>query len=256
VHLDPAMKWVLTIRSASVDPKIQVICFPHAGGSPDMFRAWADCFADNVDLIAVRLPGRGSRIREKPYDRWEPLVTDTFAALAPRLSEPHVLYGHSFGGRLAYELAHLIQAEYPARTQRLFISACRSPNTMLSRPYLHELPEQDFLAAIKSMGGTPAEILDSDLMRPLLVPIMYNEIRLTELSNQPDGRRIDVPITAIYGRDDVFVTPANMKGWRGCSLRESELLTMPGDHFFLETHRTQLLDIINSRLEGAKCPSS
>jgi surfactin synthase thioesterase subunit len=245
-------RWVLTVNARSGDPRIRLICFPYAGGSPELFRAWADGLPDEVELLAVRLPGRGCRIREERYDRWGPLLVDTYTALAPYLREPHAFYGHSFGARLAYELTHLTQARHPGRTRWLFVSGCRSPSSPPARPYLHELPDSDFRAALREMGGTPAELLDSSPLLRLLLPTVYSEIRLAELWGDWHQKGVSVPITAMYGRDDPLDTRASMRGWRDYSQRDSELVEMPGDHFFVETHHRMLLDVISSRLEVAR----
>lgn len=241
-------RWILTVREATREPRIRLICFPYAGGNPDLFRAWAGGVADDVEVLAVRLPGRGVRIREQRYERWEPLLEDTYAALLPYLSEPHALYGHSFGGRLAYELAHLSQRRHPGRTRWLFVSGCRSPGSPQVRPYMHEMSEADFRTALRTMGGTPAELLDGKLMRPLLATIR-SEIRLAELWGDDHGGGVDVPITAMYGRDDPIDNRTSMRGWRDHTPRACELIEMPGGHFFLETHRRELLAVIGSRLE-------
>ncbi|WP_394840545.1 alpha/beta fold hydrolase [Pendulispora brunnea] len=239
---------MMTLKKASNHLRIRLFCFPYAGGSPELFRAWADGFDDDVELVAVWLPGRGRRLREAPYSSWNAVVEDTFAAIAPYLSEPHAFYGHSFGGRLAYELAHLTTKVPGAQTRGLFVSGCRSPDTPQIRPYMHEMSESGFLNAVREMGGTPSEILDNKIMKRLFLPVMHAEIRLAELWDDRHGRGVDVPITAMYGREDPIDDRASMSGWQNFSSRACELLEMPGGHFFLETHRQHLLEVIHARL--------
>ncbi|WP_394840161.1 alpha/beta fold hydrolase [Pendulispora rubella] len=241
-------KWMMTLKKASTPLRIRLFCFPYAGGSPELFRPWADGLDEGVELVAVRLPGRGRRLREAPYSNWKALLDDTFAALAPYLSEPHAFYGHSFGGRLAYELVHRTTKVPGAQTRGLFVSGCRSPDTPQARPYMHEMSEDGFLDAVRGMGGTPSEILDNKIMKRLFLPVMHAEIRLAELWDDRHGTGVDVPVTAMYGREDHIDGRANMSGWQAFSLRACELLEMPGGHFFLETHRQQLLEVIHARL--------
>jgi medium-chain acyl-[acyl-carrier-protein] hydrolase len=241
-------RWVLPLKRASGAPAIRLICFPYAGGSPDLFRSWAGALDDRVELLAVTLPGRGRRIREPLYQDWETLLADTFAALCPYLQEPHAFYGHSFGGRLAYELAHLTAVRHPGRTRRLFVSGCRSPDVPQARPYLHQLSETAFRDALREMGGTPAEVLDDRVMMRLLLPTVRSDIRLAELWEDRHRKGVDVVLTAMYGREDRIDDRASMEGWRLFTSRECELIEMPGGHFFLETHRRDLLNVINERL--------
>ena len=246
VELD---KWTITIREAPNEHSTTLICLCYAGGNPDIFRTWSDGIGADMGLLAIRLPGHGRRVRERPYRSWRSLVEDTFATISPYLSANHAFFGHSFGGRLAYELTHLAAAEYPGRTRRLFVAACRSPNFRQARPYMHRLLDNDFRDALRDMGGTPAEILANKTLMRILLPVVRDEIRLAELWGDRHHKGVEVPITALYGRDDTIDGRKSMRGWEAFSQRACELIEMPGGHFFLDTHRPALLEVINARLE-------
>lgn len=241
-------KWLVPIRRTA-DPRLTLLCFSYAGGSPELFRRWPEGIAADVDILALCLPGHGRRLKEELYRDWEPLTRDVLAAVSPLLGLPHALYGHSFGGRLAYEVALLARTAYPGRTVGLFVSGCRAPDQPQARPYLHELDEGGFGEALGGMGGTPAEFLADAALRKLLLPVIQAEIRLAELWDG-DGRRgpIAAPVTALHGRDDRVDPLPAMRGWPGFGGAGSELLTLPGGHFFPETHREPLLAAINARL--------
>lgn len=241
----------MRLRAASRTPSIRLVCFPYAGGSPDLFRAWADGLSPHVELLAVRLPGRGPRLKEGLYAEWEPLIADSYAALAPYLSEPHAFFGHSFGARLAYELAQVAVVEHGGLTRRLFVSGCRSPSSAQRRPFMHGLSRDGFLDALREMGGTPAEVLDDDVLMRLFLPTTRSEIRLAELWGDRHGKGVNVDVTALYGRDDPIDGRDAMRDWKHFTERDCELLELPGGHFFPDTHRGSLLDVINTRLGEA-----
>jgi medium-chain acyl-[acyl-carrier-protein] hydrolase len=94
--------------------------------------------------------------------------------------------------------------------------------------------------ALRNMGGTPSEILDDEPMIKVLLPRIRVEIRLAELRNERYGAGVDVPITAVYGRDAIDDSAA-MGGWPRFSRRLGEVLAIPGE----------LIDIINARLGRA-----
>ncbi|MEU5850685.1 thioesterase II family protein [Saccharopolyspora shandongensis] len=240
-------QWLLPLKRASDEPTVTLICLPYAGGNPALFRSWAEALDDNVGLVAVRLPGRGSRIKEPSCADWATLLTHTSAALAPLLRAPHAFFGHSFGGRLAYELAHLAAAKYPGCTRRLFVSACRSPNQP-RRPCLHQLPDVEFREALREMGGMPEDLLASEPLMRMLVPAVRNDIRLAELWDDRAVTPLNVPLTVLYGQDDLIDPLATMQDWPAFGSRGCELVKLPGAHFFLETHRGLVLDVINERL--------
>lgn len=231
-------------------PRTRLICFSYAGGGPGPFRRWVPDVPAGVELLTVLLPGHGSRIRERPHTGWEPLVAEVTDALAPYLAEPHVLFGHSFGARLAYEVARRAEALHPGRTRRLYVAACRSPDTPQTRPYLHELSEPELRDALGVLGGVPGEVLRDERMMRLLLPVVRAEMRLAELWGVRPGPVLGAPVTALYGRDDPVDGAAATARWPRFSRAGGEVLEIPGGHFFLDTHRPRLLDIIDARLGG------
>lgn len=240
-------KWLMVVNSGQ-PIRVRLICFPHAGGDPEQFRDWSKGLADHIELVTLRLPGHGSRLKETPYDRWAPLLEHTFLALRPYLSEPHAFYGHSFGGRLAYEMAQLAQAQYPDMTRHLFISGCRSPDSQQPTPYLHTLPKDDFIQALIKLGAAPESLLhDKKLMR-LLEPVMRSDLKLSELWSHCPDEGLNTPLTALYGSDDPLDTAASMMNWREFTRREFELIEVCGNHFFPQSQRNRLLRIINTHL--------
>ena len=249
VQPPPSTRWVRTIRKASKYPKIRLISLPYAGGGAGVFRKWAKGISDNIELVSVLLPSRGSRISEPPYDSWEPLLSESFTALSPYLSEPHAFYGHSFGGRLAYELAQMATTEHEGLTRHVFISGCRCPGSPQSRPYLHQLSKGDFLAALRGTYGVPRELVDDEIMMKRMLPALRSDIKLAELWNDWNAQRLRAPITAIYGHDDLIDNWVSMRGWFAYSEVGCELIEIPGGHFLTDTNSRQLLQIINTRLQ-------
>ncbi|WP_107049288.1 thioesterase II family protein [Streptomyces sp. NRRL F-5727] len=243
-------KWVMRLKEAA-EPAGTLFCFPYAGGSPETFRAWCDGIADDIEVLCVVLPGRGRRLKEARYEEWQPLVDDVFEALSPYLDRRHAFYGHSFGGRLAYELSHRASAAYPGRTKRLFVSGCRSPDMPQRRPYMHQMSEGDFRDAVAAMGGTPAELFGQERLLRLLMPTVRSEIRLAEIWDHRHPSGVDVPITAIYSPDDAIDSRSTMRGWQEFTTRDCELVEVPGGHFFVDSHPEHITRIVNSRLRDA-----
>lgn len=243
-------KRLTILRRAAGRPAVTLICVPFAGGNPEVFSPWAQWLDTGIDLLAVRLPGQGVRMRETPFGTWDELVDDTIDALAPFLSQPHAFYGHCFGGRLAYEVAH---RAHTAMTVRLFIAGCRSPDTPSADAPVYELPDADFCSALARMGMAPAEVLGNAALMRILLPAARSQIRLAELWGDRHGASLDVPITAMYGQEDRTSERQGMTGWPGFTTRGCEFVEIPGGHFFLQANPPLLRDIINSRLAVPQC---
>lgn len=245
---EPDGRWCTTLRAVPEEPALTLICCPYSGGSAEAFRPWAELLTEDIELMAVALPGRGRRIREAPCSDWGRLVREVGEALATRLARPHALYGHSFGGRLAYELAQLAADAWPGRTRHLFVSGCRCPDRPQARPYLHDLPEPAFRSALRRLGGTPAEVLADEELMGLLGPALRADMRLAEIWGDHHRRPLDAPVTALHGRDDPVDDAGSMSGWRRYTRGRFELVELPGGHFFPDTSRAALVRIICRRL--------
>jgi surfactin synthase thioesterase subunit len=242
--------FVRVLRRVPPTPNlVRLICFPYAGGSPHLFQAWLELLADNVELVAVELPGHAARVKEAPYDRWDLLVADTLNALLPILAEPHAFFGHSFGGRLAFEIALRAPGD-ASLTKGFFVAACRSPGRPQRRPYLHQLSDAELIAAVRSMGGTPGGVLENAGLMGVFLPVIRAEIRLAELWSCGRGRRMLTAITALYGELDQVETYTSMCDWPGYSRAGGEVIQIPGGHFFLQTHRRDVVRVINDRLNA------
>ncbi|WP_083294661.1 thioesterase II family protein [Burkholderia plantarii] len=243
-------RWCLIPRPVP-KPRLRLICFAYAGGSADLFRDWVDLLDPDVELVAVRLPGRGMRLRDPLYDAWPALVEDCAFALAPYLAEPHALFGHSFGGRLAYEIAQQVRpAIEPGTCRRLFIGGCRSPDHPQARPYLHDLPEPAYRVAVRAMGGTPAEVFDDERLMKLVLPTLRADMRLAELWGNWHATPLEVPLHIYYGHADPTDGAASVAGWRGFTTSRCELVGIDGAHFFLDSHREPLLEHMVARMRS------
>ncbi|MDC6133178.1 thioesterase domain-containing protein, partial [Burkholderia gladioli] len=62
-----------------------------------MFAPWAAALPDEVELLAVQLPGRETRLDEPLRHAMEEVAPPLAEALAPWLDLPYAMFGHSTG---------------------------------------------------------------------------------------------------------------------------------------------------------------
>src|SRR5690606_28289447 len=86
-------------------PSIRLVCFPYAGAGASMCNGWTDYLADDIELLAIQLPGRENRLREEPLQELAPLKKELEAILPHYFDLPMALFGYSFGGTIAFEVA-------------------------------------------------------------------------------------------------------------------------------------------------------
>ncbi|MCO7226510.1 thioesterase II family protein [Pleionea sp. CnH1-48] len=87
---------------------MRIFCFPYAGGSAAIYSDWAKDLPF-LEVIAIQLPGRGSRLTEPLVDSIEHMANELSKTILPLLDKPFIFFGHSNGATLCYEVAKRLQ---------------------------------------------------------------------------------------------------------------------------------------------------
>ncbi|ETX04517.1 MAG: hypothetical protein ETSY2_28310 [Candidatus Entotheonella gemina] len=131
--------WI-TRSTPKPNAALRLFCFSYAGGGSVVFHHWGAELPDNIEVCAIKLPGRESRFSEPPFDRTAPLVQALAEGLAPYLDRPFAFFGHSLGGLVSFELTHeLLRRQRPSPVH-LLISATRAPHVPSTIADMHHLP--------------------------------------------------------------------------------------------------------------------
>jgi medium-chain acyl-[acyl-carrier-protein] hydrolase len=228
---------------------LRLICFPYAGGGASAFSQWPKLLPPTVELWAVQLPGRETRLRERPYRQFPQLVEALAEALQPYLGDkPFALFGHSLGALICFETARFLCRQTAAQPVHLFVSGRRSPHLFDSAPPLHSLPDTLFIQRVQQRyNGIPAIILQDQELLDLFLPILRADFELLESYCYADEPPLNCPISAFGGYQDSQATELEVAGWRNQTRQAFTLTMLPGDHFFVQTARLQLIQaIVNS----------
>jgi surfactin synthase thioesterase subunit len=224
--------------------RVRVYCFPHAGGSASTYLSWSRSpRSDGVEFVPVELPGRGTRRHEPLADSISQLAKEFTDFLATRpTTEQFVLFGHSLGGNICYEVARESETNELPMPFLLIVSGVRPPG-FLDAVEIHDLPDEELLTTLAKMGGTPARLLDDPGLRRVVLPILRADLALlAQYGKESVARRVSCPISVFGGTEDVFVTPERLRAWlRLTSSPRRYLRTFPGGHFFLNDNQDQVL---------------
>jgi surfactin synthase thioesterase subunit len=228
--------------------KLRLFCFPYAGGGPMVFSHWPKSLPNHIEVSSALLPGRHTRLREKPVEHWPQLIDSLETAIEPALDCPFVFFGHSFGGRIAYELAKRLQQQQKPMPAQLIISASRSPNISNDRPLMHDLPQAEFIQRVIAMKGTPAEVLDDKSILQIMEPMLRADIKLAELWGNAGDSPVDIPIAVFAGARDTIEPPEQIREWARYTHRAFTYKQFPGDHFFIHSDEAEVMTAINALL--------
>lgn len=81
-----------------------LFCFPFAGGGASAYNSWVQKMKDKVTVCPIQLPGREERIMEKPYNNMTDMLDELEETIWKCIRGPYAFWGHSMGGKIAYEL--------------------------------------------------------------------------------------------------------------------------------------------------------
>lgn len=254
----PPSPWLVSFES-DPDPGVRLFCFAHAGGGAVMFHPWSRALRPSVAVHAVQLPGRESRSQETPVrvlgDVLQP-ITDAITALADR---PLVLFGHSLGALLAFEVARRLHHEGRGSPSAMIVSGRPAPHLPSRSPRLAHLPAREIVFRIAELhGGIPATLLEEPALVAMMGRVLHADLEALEHHAHVTGTPLACPIVAIGGRDDTTVSQHELDAWRQHTQSDFACEQFDGGHFYFKTAESQaaVLDLVRRRcLAAATAPA-
>ncbi|HEU4321534.1 MAG TPA: alpha/beta fold hydrolase [Roseiflexaceae bacterium] len=236
--------WLVN-RQLNPEASIRLFCLPYAGGGAAIFRLWQQLLPSDIELCPIALPGREHRIRERAHTDLPALLDALVDALWPLLDRPFAIFGHSMGAMIGFELVRTLRRRGGPLPAHLFVSARCAPQVRDRTTISPDLPDEAFLDGIRRLNGTPEEILAHPELLQLLLPMLRADFALIA-SYQYDATEppLDCPISVFGGIQDTEITHAELDAWRAHTTQLCMLRMFPGNHFFLQTARAQLLRAI------------
>lgn len=238
----------LACRKPNPRAALRLFCFPYAGGGAATFHGWSSRLPEFVEVCPVQLPGRGGRLNESPYTRFENLVPALVNGLFPYFDKPFAFFGHSMGAILAFEISRQLRRENRMQPVQLFVSGSRAPQLPDDRPPMYDLSEPDLLEELRLLNGTPRELLEDPDSMQFMLPLLRADFELIDTYAYMPEAPLDVPISAFSGLQDGEVTREDAEGWRLQTSAAFSLSMLDGDHFFLHTGQSTLLQLIAHKL--------
>jgi len=182
------------------------------------------------------------------------LLEELIEHIQPYLHPPVYFLGHSLGALLAYELAHALRALDFILPERLFLSGALPPDLVRSRPILHRLPDNELLEAVaRQYQGIPQAALENMELRNLYLPILRADLTLFETYRYTPRPLWRKPMTIIGGRHDPVVESSLLDGWQQHALDPISLFIVEGNHFFINSSRAALWEILENGIN--RCPA-
>ena len=201
----------------------------------------------DVQLCAIQPPGRSSRFSEPLMLHVPEIVAAIKKEIQPFLDMPFAFFGHSLGAAVSYELSRALQDD-GQDVSHLFVSGRNAPHRPRKRTPIHQLPDEEFREEMRKLNGTPPEILEHEELMDLMVPIVRADFTVSETYRYQQGTVLKSPLTAFGGVADPDVAEEDIAAWGEHSQGPFNHHMYPGDHFFLNSNRQELVTAIGRYL--------
>jgi surfactin synthase thioesterase subunit len=199
-----------------------------------MYRAWATAFGDDIEVCAVRLPGRETRMSEPAYSDFTLLVRETTAALRRYVDRPYAVFGHSMGAWLAFEFVRNLRLAGVPEPLHLFVSARRAPQTSSSRPKIGHLGDRELIDTIQDRyNGIPSAVLAEPDLVKLLLPALRADLVALESYIYSTAQPLTCALTVFGGTLDNNATSEQLDSWGIHTTGPFRRQLLRGDHYYL-----------------------
>lgn len=200
-------------------------------------------------MCALQLPGRGARFNETCLTQWPVLIDQLTQVIAQFTDRPYAFFGHSLGGLIAFELARACAEQALPAPVHLFVSATNAPKTQPARPDVTLIDDNSLLERLRNYNGTPVEVLQNPELMALVLPVVRADLTLLQNYVYRLKPKLSSPITALSGRDDSHVDSSQLGIWQQETLGSFRQHAFAGDHFYIQSQRTQVLNLLHQTLE-------
>lgn len=230
------------------DARFRLFCFHYAGSGASIFRPWTKWLSDEVELVAVQLPGREDRLDEPLLHSMELVTAPLADALPPLLDKPFAFFGHSTGAVICFELARVLR-QRALRQPRLLIASSQNAPRVKPAVLRHRLADSEFIEVIRGCNGTPDVVLRNPALLELLLPRIRADGAVYETYRYERQAPLDCRIVVFHGFEDKLVDSAGLAGWEAETRHSFHCYGFPGGHFFLHEAEETLAAHINHELE-------
>lgn len=246
------VSWVLSPRP-NPQATLRLFCFPYAGVGPSVYRPWLAALPAHIEPRVIQLPGREGRWREPALRNISEIADRVAAAIESQLHGPFVFYGHSLGALISFEVTRRLRAAGKPLPRHLFVGAHRGPQMPNPHSAISHLPDEPFVAEVRQRyDGIPQAVLDNPELLELMLPCLRADFHAFETYEYRADAPLDCAVSAFGGDQDGYVRSHEVAGWREQTTGRFRVRVIPGNHFFMQSGRDQVIGALVDDLSVAQ----
>lgn len=242
-------RWFVHKKSdEDVSDKMKIFMFHSMGAGASMFNDFMYDAPRGTDVYAVQLPGRENRKDEPLYSDFNMLLDDLEQAILPLLDGDFAIYGHSFGGIIAFEMTRRLRNHYGKEPVHFFSSATMAPQMTVTWKNRDVLKQSAISSnSEQKLIGLMTYIDDLDYVKKIL-PILRLDMALLVDYDYEDEQPFEFPITVFSAIEDEVTLPEEMEPWKEQTASEFRQELVHGDHWFVSRNKDFIREQISKDL--------
>jgi acyl transferase domain-containing protein/NADPH:quinone reductase-like Zn-dependent oxidoreductase/surfactin synthase thioesterase subunit/NADP-dependent 3-hydroxy acid dehydrogenase YdfG len=225
--------WLIRGRS-DADAPVRLICFHSMGVGASLFTSFLLNPPRDCDMLAIQTPGRETRQAEPVVESVDQLADAIAPQLQSLFDRPVVIWGHSFGGIVAWEVIRRLREGPGCAPGHFLVTGTIAPQL------LHRWQKREVILKSMVADNSPEYLVslsryvdDPEFVKAIVPALRRDYPQLTSYNFRPMAT-LSCPITAFAaGQDDVVYTD-EIREWSQHTTGGFDLIEVDGDHWFLK----------------------
>lgn len=226
--------------------KIKIFPIPYAGASVNVYYAWKKLLPEAYELCLIELAGKGGRFNDSFYQSVDEAARDIAKRIKEKLNsdDEYVIFGHSMGALLAYEVYYELQKLGAKAPRHLFVSGRKAPHCYREKENMKDLDNKAFMEMVDKFGGIPKEFYTEEVMKMFLPILRSDFIILDQYEHHLKSYKINCEMSVFYADNDFSTPEEEVDKWKELSEGNVKFYKFEGEHFFLNDCPEKIVDLI------------
>jgi len=214
----------------------QIVMFPFGGGSGFSFAGLISEIPDDIEIVVINPPGH-MMDPQPPLESIEAMVRLYCGQLCPLLKQEVLLFGHSIGGIVAFEVGKALSLSRVLNRPHIVISSVNPPHHTAETVDLRsDMDAQTLVDKCAVMGGIPEIFKREQSLLDIFLHGLRGDLKALESYSRSIAagsvKMSDLSATVLYSDDDYIVHRDKLQDWQ-LYLDVTQSVCFPGHHFYL-----------------------
>ncbi|WP_010309946.1 alpha/beta fold hydrolase [Saccharopolyspora spinosa] len=197
-----------------------------------------------VQLYAVEYPGHGRRRDEKAAADICSLADEIASHILALSAVPLVLFGHSMGSVVAFEVARRLAVVESAPPHALVVSNITAPHRLHRREPL-PVTDDGVWEHSYSIGGIPKSIYRSRVLKNMMAPTLRTDYEMLNHYRCDPSSQISCPVTVLHSDSDVLTPLDDASAWSELTVGTYAYRSFTGGHFYLTDQESLVARLVS-----------